>query len=81
VRSTKYASRSAGQPTFLNVGRPYPDPSRFQVVIFGRYRGNWRTAPETAYRGKTIVARGRVVLYGGVAEIKVASPGAISVCR
>ena len=33
VVNTKYASTSKGNPTFLNIGKPYPDPDRFTVVI------------------------------------------------
>ena len=33
VVGTRYASGSNGQPTFLNVGKDYPDRDRFTVVI------------------------------------------------
>jgi hypothetical protein len=81
VRSARYASRSRGKPTFLNIGRAYPDRSRVQAVIWGQDRGNWPQPPETKYAGKTITVRGKVVLYQGVAEITVATPRQISVCR
>ena len=81
VRSAKYASRSQGRPTFLNIGRAYPDRSRVQAVIWGQDRGKWLQPPETKYAGKTITVRGKVVLYQGVAEVSVATPRQISVCR
>jgi hypothetical protein len=81
VRSTHYASRSRGRPTFLNIGRAYPDRSRVQAVIFGQDRGKWPQPPETKYAGKTIAVRGKVVLYQGIPEIAVATPRQISVCR
>ena len=31
VIGTYYASTSKGQPTFLNIGKDYPDPERFTV--------------------------------------------------
>jgi len=34
VVDTRYASSSRGRPTFLNIGKPYPDPGRFTVVIW-----------------------------------------------
>src|SRR5262249_37272393 len=34
VASTKYAASSNGSPTFLNLGVPYPDSRRVQVVIW-----------------------------------------------
>src|SRR5680860_278891 len=49
VMGTHYASSSNGQPTFLNIGRDYPDPDRFAVVIWGQDRGNFSTPPENAY--------------------------------
>ena len=75
--STHYASTSRGQPTFLNVGKPYPDPDRFTVVIWGDDRANFPWPPEDHYLGKTIAVTGLIIEYEGVAEIEVSSPSQI----
>lgn len=77
VISTHYASTSNGQPTFLNVGRDYPDHGRFTVVIWGEDRASFSIPPEEAYASKTICVTGTIQRYQGVPEIIVHSPSAI----
>ena len=77
VISTYYASTSNGQPTFLNIGKDYPDPGRFTVVIWGKNRSNFPQAPEVYYSGKMIYVTGLIEEYEGVAEIAVSSPSQI----
>jgi len=79
VRSTVYARRSTGRPTFLNVGRPFPNPKRFTVVIWGRYRKRFPSPPERLYRDEYICARGKLRLFEGVPEVFVSGPGAIEI--
>ena len=78
VRSTKYASYSNGSPTFLDIGRGYPSPSRFTVVIWGSSRSNF-SSPENKYYGRTICVRGLVRSYDGHAEIHASSPSQIAI--
>ncbi|MGQ9476647.1 MAG: hypothetical protein ACUVS1_08955 [Actinomycetota bacterium] len=52
VESTKWATQSRGQPTFLNLGNPYPDPNRFTVVIWVENRKNFPFPPEVYYQGR-----------------------------
>jgi DNA/RNA endonuclease YhcR with UshA esterase domain len=78
VRAT-YASSSNGKPTFIDLGKPYPDPGRFNVVIWGSDRTNFPTPPENAYTGKTICVTGLIATYRGVPQIIVSAPGAIVV--
>ncbi len=75
--STKYARTSKGQPTFLNIGKPYPDEGRFSVVIWDDNRANFSSPPEVYYKGKTIYVTGLVTEYKGVPEIEVKSPSQI----
>lgn len=35
VASVKYAAQSNGQPTFIDIGKPYPSDERFVLVIWG----------------------------------------------
>ena len=74
VVSTRYASSSNGKPTFINIGRDYPDSARFTVVIWGSCRSNFSTSPEVYYRGKTIYVTGLITEYNGVAQIEVCYP-------
>ncbi len=78
VMGTTYASSSKGQPTFINVGKNYPDPARFTVLIWGSARSKFSPAPEIQYKGKTIYVYGLIELYNGGAEIIVSSPSQIT---
>jgi DNA/RNA endonuclease YhcR with UshA esterase domain len=77
VIAAVYANTSNGEPTFLNVGRDYPDPDRFTVVIWGADRGNFEPAPEDQYSGQTVRVTGTVVDYQGLPQIEVATPSDI----
>lgn len=76
VESASYASRSPGQPTFLNFGRPYPD-QLFTVVIWGSDRARFATPPEVAFKGADVCVTGVVREYRGRPEIVVSNPSAI----
>ncbi|GIW50922.1 MAG: hypothetical protein KatS3mg081_0277 [Gemmatimonadales bacterium] len=78
VASARYAAQSRGRPTFLNLGRPYPNQI-FTVVIWGENRAKFQPPPETFYMGKKICVTGRVTEFRGVPEIVVSSPDAIRV--
>ena|SRR5438309_4433050 len=77
VVDAHFASLGEGQPTFLDIGRPYPDPDRFSIVIWGRDRGNFAAPPEQTYRGRTICVSGLIDTAAGSAGIEVTSPAAI----
>jgi len=74
-----YGSSIGGQPTFLNIGKPYPEPERFTILIWGDDRSRFPSAPDIYYLGKTICATGEVILYKGSAEMKVTSPSQITI--
>src|SRR2546426_4926707 len=50
VVSTRYAASTKGQPTFLNLDKPYPNQI-FTVLIWGSNRSKFG-GPETDYKGK-----------------------------
>lgn len=79
VVSTKYASTSNGQPTFLNIGGGATNSSRLTIVIWGNNRSNFPTPPEDTYRGANICVTGKVKLYKDVPEIEAAGPTQIVV--
>ena len=72
VASTHYAARSRGQPTFLNLGRAYPN-QEMTVVIWRSDRAAFPNRPDVYYLHKTIRVRGRVTYYRSKPEIVVKS--------
>jgi len=81
VVDTRWASTSTGKPTFLNIGKPYPDPNRFTVVIWIDNRSKFPEPPEDYYRGKTISATGLISEYNGSPQIEVTTPEQIEECK
>lgn len=75
VASARYARGSRGQPTFLNLGRPFPDHV-FTAVIWAGIREKFSYAPE-ALRGEEICVEGRIGQYRGAAQITVSRPSQI----
>jgi micrococcal nuclease len=71
--STHYADRSRGNPTFINLDKPYPNQV-FTIVIWGSDRAKFGD-PEAAYRGKRVCATGRITLYRGSPETVIHEPG------
>lgn len=74
IAGAHYAERSDGQPTFINLDKPYPDPV-FTIVIFGDYRAKFSPPPET-WSGH-VCATGKITSFHGKAEMKVFDPGQI----
>jgi len=72
VASAKFATGSRAQPTFLDLGKPYPN-SAFTAVIFGDDRAKFGT-PETTLRGKRICVTGQIRDYRGKPEIILNDP-------
>ncbi|MCO5176185.1 MAG: hypothetical protein M9890_04315 [Thermomicrobiales bacterium] len=79
VMSTAWASDSRGKPTFLNIGRSYPDPERFTVLLWIDARFRFDEPPEQTYADKTICVTGIVEIYEGSGEIVVDYPWQIVV--
>lgn len=77
VVSTRYAASTKGQPTFLNLDKPYPNQV-FTVVIWGEHRGKFGK-PEDDYKGKRICVSGKITAYAGLPEIIADDPKQIAV--
>ena len=75
VASTHYAARSRGNPTFINLDKPYPNQI-FTVLIWGSDRPKFGD-PEEAYRSKHICVTGKITDYKGVPEIIAYEPSQI----
>ena len=78
VSGTKYANRSNGKPTFLNIGGKYPK-QKMTVVIWGDDLWRFSFKPHKRYRQKKIAVSGKIVKYGGKPQIKVTSPSQIKI--
>ena len=79
VVSAYFATSTNGQPTFLNIGKEYPDPERFTALIWGRDLENFPFNPDEYYFGKTICIQGFVEEYKGTLEIEVTDPEQIKI--
>jgi DNA/RNA endonuclease YhcR with UshA esterase domain len=77
VVSARYAASSKGEPTFLNLDKPYPSQI-FTVVIWGENRSKFGK-PEEDYKGKRICVSGKISAYAGSPEIIATEPKQINV--
>ena len=77
VVTTRYADSSKGQPTFLNLDKPYPNQI-FTVVIWGENRTKFGK-PEEDYKGKRICVSGKITAYAGKPEIVASDPKQVKV--
>jgi len=76
VVSARYASRSKGQPTFLDLDKPYPNEI-FTILIWGENRAKFGT-PESKYKDEDICVTGNISSYHGVSEVIATEPSQIS---
>ena len=72
VVSTRYADSTKGQPTFLNLDKPYPNHV-FTIVIWGNDRSKFGT-PEKDYDRKRVCVTGKITAYAGLPEIVADEP-------
>ena len=63
VASATYAARAPTAPTFLNLGKPYPDQS-FTALILGPDRAKFGE-PEISMLGKQVCVTGKIFLFEG----------------
>lgn len=77
VVSTRYADSTKGQPTFLNLDKPYPNQV-FTIVIWGDHRSKFGK-PEDDYKEKRVCVSGKITAYAGLPEIVVEDPKQIRI--
>jgi len=58
---------TGGKTLILNIGKDYPDPGRFSIMIATDAKN---PAKADDYTGKTVTVTGKIVLYRNVPEIK-----------
>lgn len=76
VESTAWAREIGGRPTYLNLGRPYPD-QLFTVVVWGEDRPRFDAPPERRWAGRRICVAGRIQTHEGRPRIVVERPDQI----
>jgi hypothetical protein len=74
VASEHTATSSRGEPTFINLDRPYPNQV-FTILIWGDDRQKVGKLPE---EGSKVCATGMIQEYRGAPEIVVRSSGQLS---
>jgi hypothetical protein len=77
VVSARYAASTKGQPTFLNLDKPYPNQV-FTVLIWGNNRSKFG-APESEFKDRRICVRGKITAYAGLPEIVADDPKQIRI--
>jgi hypothetical protein len=77
VASARYADRSNGKPTFLNLDAAYPKEI-FTIVIWGSDRDKFEQ-PESKYANTSVCVSGTITSYRGSPEIVANEPSAIEV--
>ncbi len=77
VASAHFAARSKGQPTFINLDKPYPNQI-FTILIWGSDRAKFGN-PERDYSMKEMCVTGTIQEFRGTAEIVARSPSQIAV--
>lgn len=79
VASVYYDNRGNGQPSFIDLGHPYPDQT-YTIVIWGDNLSKFNPPPQS-WQGEKICVTGRVKLYKGAPEIIVRSADQIRVVK
>lgn len=77
VVTTRYAASTKGQPTFLNLEKPYPNQV-FTVVIWANDRSKFGK-PEEEYKSKQICVTGKISEYRAVPQIVATEPSQIRI--
>jgi len=75
VASTHFASKSKGEPTFLNLDEPYPKEV-FTILIWGSDRAKFGT-PETKTKDARVCVTGKITSYRGKPEVVATEPSQI----
>ena len=79
VADTDYAFGASGKPTFLNIGKPYPDPERLIVIIYIQNRQKFSQPPEIYFKNKNICVTGLLTENMGILQIEVTDSSQIVV--
>lgn len=73
IVSYHHAPDAEGDPTFLNIGGDYDDPSRFTIVFWNQGKRVVNLLDDISAEGRTACATGEVSLYEDVPQIELGS--------
>jgi micrococcal nuclease len=76
VANAKFAAKSDGKPTFLNLGEPFPHHV-FTAVVWGSDRSGFSYPPESL-EGERICVLGKISEYRGKPQVVVSRPSQIT---
>lgn len=76
VAGSRYADKSKGQPTFLDLDGRYPHAA-FTILIWGDDRAKFGQ-PETKYADANVCVSGTISSYRGSPEIVATDPSQIT---
>jgi hypothetical protein len=72
IASTTYAKQAPMAPTFLDIGKPYPN-QLFSAIIFGNDRPKFGV-PENSMRDRSVCITGEIFLYQGAPKMILRDP-------
>jgi hypothetical protein len=72
VAGTAFASKTKGEPTSLNLDKPYPKET-FTILIWGSDRAKFG-APETKYKDAMVCVTGKTTSHREKPEIIATEP-------
>lgn len=79
IASTRYAEKSPGKPTYLNLDHPFPNQT-CAIVISESARAKFKDAPEVAFKGKSVCITGLITTNShGKAEVAIEDPSQIAI--
>jgi hypothetical protein len=79
VISVHFSARSRGEPTFLNLDKPYPNQI-FTILIWGEDRPKFGNL-ETRFSEARVCVRGTITAYRGEPEIVVHDPSSLTLVK
>lgn len=73
VASARIVQEISGEPTFINLEKPYPE-QQFTAVIWGEHRDAWKISPEELYLNRAVCITGTIRFHEDVPQIIVTTP-------
>jgi hypothetical protein len=73
VANTYYAVESKGQPTYLNLNKPWPEHI-FTIVILKSDRHKFKSPPEIFFDNKKVCVTGIITAYQDKPQVIVSNP-------
>lgn len=77
VGGVMWAKKSKGKPTFVNLGRPFPD-APFTIIIWENVRARFEQPPELLYTGGRLCVQGLIGEHRGMPQIVLQDPAQIT---